>query len=431
LESKKTSAESAEVAVAAPVKKSRPKSGGTSKEPVAPTPRDKGDLSFDAGDYRITPYGIIFFNAFANSDGTNNADDPLWAIAGNRGNTSASGRQTRIGVRIDGGKLAGANVKGVVEADFYGGLPSVGVGENMGVLRLRLAHVRLDWEKTSFLIGQDWVLFAPNSPTSLAAAAIPQFAAAGNPWSRLPQVRVEQKIGKNFKWQGAVLAPGTGDFPIGGSTPVLLQPGTGAASRTPFFQSRFSYANANWFGAKSTGTVGIAVHAGRSKVTNSVVTSNVNSYGLALDWKFPIVKRLTATGEAFFGQNLGGFQAGIFQGYNTDFGTPSNSFGATPGGIQGIRTSGGWLQVGWNIPAFEDRLSIYGSFGIDDPRNGDLITVNGRNFRSRNLGYAFDAIYKISPQFSIGTEFRRLETNYILGNRADSNHFNLGAKYSF
>ncbi|MDH3530565.1 MAG: hypothetical protein OEQ28_13455, partial [Acidobacteriota bacterium] len=180
-----------------------PRSAVTGSTPDPATAEQKKDLSFDAGDYRITPYGIIFFNAFSNSGGTNNADDPLWAAPGARGNASASGRQTRLGVRFEGGKLGNANVKGVVEADFYGGFPAVGIGEHMGVVRLRLANVRLDWERTSVIVGQDWMIFAPNSPTSLAAQAIPQFASAGNPWARLPQVRVEQQLGNGFKWQGA------------------------------------------------------------------------------------------------------------------------------------------------------------------------------------------------------------------------------------
>ncbi len=396
--------------------------------PVAATTTSapKKDLSVDVGKYRITPYGIIFFNAFANSSGTNNTDDPLWATPNPSGNSGASARQTRLGVRITGGKLGNANVTGVVEADFYGGFPGVGVGENMGVIRLRVAKAQFDWERTRMIVGQDWMLFAPNSPTSLAAAAIPQFAAAGNPWARLPQFRVEQKLGKHFKWQGAVLAPGTGDFPRGGATPTLLQPSSGSASKMPFLQSRFSYSNGNWFGTKGAGSIGVAGHFGRSRVSNAFVADDINSYGVAVDWNFPIVKRVTAKGEAFLGENLGGFQAGIFQGYNTDF----DGGGMTPG-VRGIRTQGGWIQLGWNLPTLDDRLTLYASTGIDDPRNLDLISLSNRNFRTRNFGYAFDAIYKINKQLSFGAEFRRLQTMYVQSGERSSNHINLAGKYSF
>lgn len=390
----------------------------------------KKDLGIDVGNFKITPYGIIFFNAFANSHGTNNSDDPLWATPDQSGNASASGRQTRLGVRITGGTIGGAKVTSVVEADFYGGFPGVGVGDNMGVLRLRVAKAQLDWEKTSLIIGQDWMLFAPNSPKSLAAAAIPQFAAAGNPWSRLPQIRVEQKFGNNFKWQGAVLAPGTGDFPAGGATPALLQPGTGASSKIPFLQSRVSYTNSNWFDSKSGGTIGFSGHFGQSKVTAENITDEINSYGFAVDWSFPIVKRVTLAGEAFLGENLGGFQAGIFQGYNTDAAVRQNNI-LIADGIRGIRTRGGWAQLGWNIPALEDKLTVYGSAGVDDPRNEDLVTIGGKNFRTRNFGYAFDAIFQATPNLSFGGEFRRLDTSYFFTSKQEANHINFGAAFTF
>ncbi len=390
---------------------------------------DGKNLTINAGDLKITPYGIIFFNAFSNSGGTNNTDVPLWATAGTDGDAGASGRQTRFGVRIDGGSIGNANVKAVVEADFYGGFPAIGVGENFGVVRLRLANVRMDWEKTSLVLGQDWIPFAPNSPQSLASAAIPQMAAAGNPWSRLPQARVEQRFGKGFTWQGAILAPGTGDFPSTGA-PALLQPGSGASSRIPFLQSRLAYSNSKFFGTGKAGTIGIAGHYGRSRVTVGNNASTFDSVGVAADWNVPLAKRLSLTGEAFFGRNLGGFQAGVFQGYNTDFAYRQGNV-LVGAGVRGIGTRGGWTQLGFNLPAFEDKLTVYGSIGVDDPRNEDLLTLSGRNFRSRNLVYAFNGIYKVTPQLSFAAEFRRFDTSYLFSADRQSTHVNLAGTYVF
>lgn len=389
-----------------------------------------GKLAIDAGPVRITPYGTLFFNAFSNSSGTNNADVPLWATTSSGGNTSASVRQTRLGVRVEGARVGSANLKAVVEADFFGGFPAIGVGENFGVVRLRLANARLDWEKTSVVVGQDWMVFAPNSPTSIAAAAIPQMAAAGNPWARLPQIRVERRFGKNFTVQGAVLSPATGDFPSGVNAPFLLQPGTGASSKVPFFQGRVAFSDSNWLGTKKTGSVGLSGHFGRSRVTVGSSASTIESVGVALDWNFPIAKRVQLTGESFLGRNLAGFQAGIFQGYNTDFAFRNGSI-VTPGGIRAIGSYGGWTQVGWTLPVLQDKLTAYASIGIDDPRDEDLRTVSGLNFRSRNLVYAFDLIHKFTPQFQVGAEFRRFTTRELLTGSRDANHINLGASYSF
>ncbi|HEX8198117.1 MAG TPA: hypothetical protein VF571_18125 [Pyrinomonadaceae bacterium] len=412
-------------------------------EPKQQTPQKQ--LGVDLGSVRLTPYGTIYFNAFNNTGATNNQDVPLFATPFTGGQsvfggqsaesgTSASVRQTRLGLRFDGARIGNARLGGVLEADFFGGFPAVGIGENFGVVRIRLANAKLDWEKTSVTIGQDWMPFAPVNPTSIAAAAIPQLAAAGNPWARLPQVRVDHQITDQITLTGAILAPQTGDHP---QFSFFLQPNSGAASRLPFFQSRIAFAGKNWLGTKKNGAIGVSGHYGRSRSAATIflsgpnVTYEVDSFGLAVDWNFPLHARVSLAGEAFFGRNLGGFQAGVFQGLNTEFAYRENNL-ITLAGIRGIGTRGGWTQLGFTPDAFKDRLTVYGSIGIDDPRNEDLTSFFiFSNPRSRNLAYAFNAIYKFTPQFQIGAEFRRFETQYFATGERTNNHVNLGAAYSF
>lgn len=387
-------------------------------------------LGVDVGTARLTPYGTIYFNAFSNSAGTNNADVPLFAAPTGLGNTSASVRQTRFGIRLEGLKVGQAKLKAVLEADFFGGFPSVAIGENFGVVRLRLANARLDWEKTSVTLGQDWMVFAPVNPTSLAAAAIPPMASAGNNWARLPQIRIERKLNKNFTWTGAILAPQTGDFAI--SAAFFLQPNSGASSKLPFFQTRVAFAETNWFNSKKAGSLGLSAHYGRSKVFTGAtnIENDIDSLGVALDWNFPLVERVNLTGEVFFGRNLGGFQAGVFQGYNNDFAYRVGTI-LVAGGVRSIGTHGGWTQLGFTPDVLQNNLSLYGSIGMDDPTNADLISRTPRDFRTRNFSFALDAIYKFSPQFQIGAEFRRHQTLYLLSGRHNANHINLSAAYSF
>lgn len=393
---------------------------------------EKKPFGFELGNgVRAVPYGTIYFNLFGNDTGTNNTDIPLFATAG-RGNISASVRQTRFGVRVEGLKIHNAKVSGVVEADFFGGSPAISIGENFGVVRVRLANAKIDWKDTSVTIGQDWMVFAPQNPVSIADAAIPQFAAAGNNWARLPQVKIEQRFDKGrVVWQVAVLEPQTGDSTSTAS--FLQQPNTGALSRIPFLQTRLAFADKDWFGTKKPGTVGVSGHFGRSRAaatTAPLVDYDIDSYGVALDWNFPLHKRLSWSGEAFLGQNLGGFQAGIFQNYNSDFAVRNGTL-ITPMGVRGIRTYGGWTQVGFTPDWNNDKLTFYGSVGLDDPRNRDLVNTRNRDFRSRNLAWAFDAIYKFTPQLQIGFEFRQLNTGYLFSGRKRANHLNLSAAYSF
>jgi hypothetical protein len=400
----------------------------TAAQAAAPEKRMTG---IDLGPVRATPYGTVYFNAFGNSGGTNNADVPLFATSTNQGNVSMSVRQTRLGLKLEGPTIAQAKSRGQIEADFFGGFPAVGIGENFGIVRLRTAFARLDWEKSSLEAGQDWMVFAPNNPVSIAAAAIPQLAAAGNPWARLPQLRLERRWASgNVVWQGAVLAPASGDSPTATTSPFFLQPTTGAVSRVPFFQSRIVLANANWLGTKKSGSIGMSGQYGRAHVASTSGNNQIDSVGVAADWNFPIVARLTLNGEAFFGRNLAGFQAGVFQGFNPDFAYRSGST-VVALGPRAIGTRGGWMQLGFTPDTLSDRLTVYGSYGIDDPRDEDLISVTKRDWRLRNQAFAFNFIYKLSPQLSWGFEFRRLETLYLQTGKQTANHLNLGAAFSF
>lgn len=385
-----------------------------------------------ANGLRITPYGTIYFNAFLNDTGTNNTDIPLFATPTGAGNASASARQTRFGLLIEGGRFGDASVTGVIEADFFGGSPAVSIGENFGVVRLRLANARINWEKTSVVLGQDWTIFAPNNPVSIADAAIPQFAAAGNPWARLPQARVERRFdGGRFVVQAAVLAPQTADSSSTAS--FLLQPNSGALSLVPFLQGRASYNGANMFGSGKNGSIGFSTHYGRSRVTatsGSPISEEIDSYGFAADWNLPLQKRIVLTGEAFYGSNLGGLQAGIFQNFNTDHAVKLGN-ALTPDGVTGIGTRGGWAQLGVTPKIARDKLTFYGSIGLDDPEDEDLVSAQPRNFRSRNLAIAFDAIYKMTQQLQIGVEFRRMETTFTQSGLRRAHHLNFGAAYSF
>lgn len=409
------------------------KAAGTTSQTVAAAPKQQQtqpqkQIGFDVGSVRIVPYGAIYFNAFNNSGSVNNQDVPMFAAAGGQSGASASLRQTRLGLRFDGAKLGTGRLGGVIEADFFGGFPSVGIGENFGIVRLRLANVRMDWEKTSVTVGQDWMPFAPVNPTSIASAAIPQLASAGNNWARLPQVRVDHRLNEHLTITGAVLAPQTGDYP---ASSFSLQNSSGSSSHVPFLQSRIAYAAKDWWGTKRSGSIGLSGHFGRSSLfVGSSVEQDVDSVGLALDWNFPLHTRVSFAGEAFSGRNLGGFQAGVFQSVNTEFAFRSGS-SVTPAGARAIGTRGGWLQVGFTPDLFRDRWSIYGSVGIDDPRNEDLTSISRANFRARNLAYAFNTIYKVTPQFSLGAEFRRFQTTYFITGRRSSEHVNLGAVYSF
>lgn len=370
---------------------------------------------------KIAPYGILYFNLFDNSGGTNNGDVPLWSTPG-PGSLSASGRQSRFGFRVTGLTAGKAKLSGVLEADFFGGFPAIGIGDNMGVLRLRQAHARLDWQKTSIVVGQDWMIFAPANPVSLASAGIPLMAASGNPWARLPQARVDWRVGPMLL-QGGVLAPSTGDF----SAAFFYQPTSGALSQVPFLQGRAAWSSANWLGSKRPASIGVSGHYGRSRVLTAAFDRELDSRGVAIDWSVAFAPRVTLTGEAFTGRNLAAFQAGVFQGINPDAASVAAT-GSIDDGPRAIGTRGGWTQV---AVAVHPVLSVQATYGLDDPRDEMLASISRRDWRRRNQAYSIGFVHKLSPQFSWSLEERRIVTNLALTGRRTTNHLNLATTFSF
>jgi hypothetical protein len=290
--------------------------------------------------------------------------------------------------------------------------------------------MRLDWKNTSLQAGQDWTVFAPVNPVSLASIGAPEFAGSGNLFARIPQVRVQQRwLGGQLSWDGAILGPRTGDYPPN-TTPIALQPGTGSASRTPAFESRLAVNNKNWFGSGKTGSLGLSGHYGRARVVTTPQRIDLDVVGVAGDWTMPFGKRVTFAGEGFFGRNLAGFQGDIFQTFVPDFAYRAGNV-LVPGGPRSPGTRGGWTQLGFNPPALHDRLTLYAGAAIDDPRDEDFVSVSKRDSRIRNRAFEFSFIYKYTPQLSWGLEYRRLETLYIFSGRQNNNHLNLSAAFSF
>jgi hypothetical protein len=369
---------------------------------------------------KITPYGTVFFSGFSNSGGTNNTDIPLWAVAG-PGSSGGTVRGSRFGLKASGTKVGSANLSGVIEADFFGGFPSVGIGDNMGVVRVRLALARLEWERTAVVVGQDWAVFAPANPASIACTGIPLAAASGNPWARIPQIRVEGRW-PHVLVQGAVLAASTGDF----SSSFLAQPSTGGLSRLPFAQGR---AALKGWGEKKTGSLAVSAHIGKSRVLQTSGHVDVDSSGVAADLNLPLGAHVALTGEAFTGKNLAGFQAGIFQGLNPDFGVPPET-GTAAGAPAAIRTKGAWAQLGVTPPGL-DKGTFYVAVATDDPKDGDLVSVTKRDWRLQNKALAGSFVYKASPQLSFGGEVRYAQTRLLQTGKQKNTHVNLALALAF
>ena len=264
-----------------------PPTGQPSKAPEAPPVTSQSK-------FPVTLYGTVLFNAFYDTALTNIQDIPLLAAKqgsdplGNDKSFGMTARQSRLGLKYQGGEVAGAKISGQVEMDFFGGKAALGNGINMDLLRLRLAFGRLDWTNFALEAGQDWSVFAPLNPTSLASFAIPAMSGSGNPWIRSPQFRAElhnSLTGTNVaQLQFAATDPDVGDYQTAQFLTVRT-PGTGERGRMPALDTRLGFTN------RATGrdfSFGLSAHYGRGKNSGAIGNLNfqrpVDSWGVAIDY---------------------------------------------------------------------------------------------------------------------------------------------------
>jgi hypothetical protein len=372
--------------------------------------------------FPLVIYGTLLWNSFYNTSASNNTDIPLYASPKAPGpveNFGMTARQTRLGLHYEGPAIGGARLSGEVEMDFFGGKAALANGINMDILRLRLAFGRLDWTNFSLETGQDWAIFAPLNPTSLAEYAIPALSGSGNLWIRTPQIRTEWRHdlgpGQRLLWQLAALDPNVGDYPVAFAT--LRQPKAGELGRGPAVESRVALSTS--IGDRHA-EVGVSGHWNPARNVGSIGTETVvrdfQSWGVALDYNLPLLKWFALSGEVFGGRALGVFTGDVGQSYLAP-GTP---------GEHGIGTRGGWMQAQFNWTA---KWQTNAAYGIEAPELRNLITGD----RAKNQTYMVNFMYKFSPEVTFAWEWRRFLTNYL--NQLAANNLgdqaNMAVAYTF
>lgn len=377
----------------------------------------------------IKIYGSILFNANYLSSGANNIDIPLFAqkqgtsSEQNHQNFNATLRQSRFGLRYDGKIFDDAKLTGVFEFDLLGGKPGFPNGMNFDLFRLRLAYGRIDWANDSLEAGQDWAVFAPLNPTSLASFAITGFSTSGNLWNRMPQIRYEHREGEKSKliFTAALLDPNAGD---NSGNPAFRLMGIGERGSLPAFEGRVGFTTPSRGKESSAGVSG---HYSRllgvaGDPDGTTLRSPIDSYGVSADASVWLSSGFRITGEAFHGRALGIFSGNIAQ-----------SAVVISGRARGINSTGGWFELHGEAPTgYEGSLknfSVNFGYGIEDNRDQDLLV----GIRKRNQTYMINGQYKFSPNFTFALEYRRVLTDWAREPSSNQklNWVSLGYLYSF
>lgn len=351
---------------------------------------------------RMELTGRVMVSGFGNSRRVNNVDNPQFVRADTTPGVPVRGvgmaiRQTRLGLAVSVADVMGGSFDGDLDVDFYGGQQPSSGGRTFPLLRLRTARGFVRWSNAELMIGQESPLISGVNPVTPAAIGTPDFAAAGNLWLWLPQIRfgVENAGRVRFGLQAAVLAPTSGDAVAAFDTDYDLA----ERSQRPFLQTRV---RAKWGEGETTREVGCGVHQGWLVPA----AARVESRAVACDAVLPVTELLELRGEFFSGQGLRGLGGG---GIGQNFTTLNEP----------LRSKGGWAQI--NVrPSAGFRFGA--GCGVDHPDAGAT--------RRRNDVCATYAMLRPTGPLFFGAELRRLRTGYSSA-RYTNDHVTLAAGFEF
>jgi hypothetical protein len=356
-----------------------------------------------ASKYRVRLSGIVLLNLFSNRGQTDNSDFPSFVAGPNQGGDfGATMRQSEIGLEAFGPTLAGARISASLQADFAGGFPETWNGVNSGLFRLRIARMRMDWQKTSIVVGQDDLFVSPLSPTSFASLAVPALNYAGNLWAWTPQVRIEHRFdlsdGNRITVQGGIMDNLAGEFPSGS---YFRSPGPGEKSSQPAFGFRTAWTTSV---LGRTVTVGAAGYYSRQ---NWPFDHYADGWAGMTDWEIPIVSRLSVSGEFYRGRAVGGIGGGISNSVVFE-GNPSLPYTA----IHGLDDIGGWTQLKFKA---NSRLEFNAAFGLENPTSTEVRAASASQtyvgpLLVQNRGGMINFIFRPRSNLLFSTEYRYLQS---------------------
>ena len=223
---------------------------------------------------------------------------------------------SRLTGTITGPDAFGAKTSGILEGEFFGN-----ANGNENVFRLRHAYAKLDWPTTQLAFGQYWhPLFVTDCYPGVVSfnTGIPF-----QPFARNPQVRLTQKLGKDFNLILAAVSQTEAFVSPGSSTGVAL--GASAASQTfindaviPNLHTQLQYKTKSFVAGAAFDYK--ALRPALKTSTNVSTNEKVNSTTFEVYAKI-VTKPIILKGEFVAGQNM--YDHLMFGGYLA-YGTAPN-----------------------------------------------------------------------------------------------------------
>jgi hypothetical protein len=327
-------------------------------------------------------------------------------------------RNTRLTMVFDGPRIAGDwKVGATLEMDFFGGFGASANSafiDEQPVPRLRLGFIDFGNGSTTIRLGQFWSPLFGNTAVSLSHLAFPLgYGSAGDIGWRFPGIFVYQKLTSpdsvvNADLQFAVQS-GSWNGPDCNTTNNCINFDTAGNATWPQFELRANVGGK--LGSLGTWTTYIVGHIDEKDLSGagaSAPNDKLTGSAVEIGAKFQIGPVLIQ-GNGYSGHSIGQ-QFGMI----TQFGR-----------IQG---EGGWAQVGFDI---DPCWSLFGFWGIDDPKNSDVLIAVGPNGRMKNQMYAGMVRWKSGPlAFGFEYIYDKLSTG-VLETKTTGTQLALSALYNF
>jgi gas vesicle protein len=376
-----------------------------------------------ASKYPVKISGLILFSSLLSNGSVDDVNLPTFATPkptyASPGSLTATPRQSILGVDAKGPHVWGGTTSGDVRVDFFGGVPTAGYDASSGTVRLRTAHAKIEWPRTSVVASFDTPLISPLHGSSYLSVAQPPLAWSGNLWVWAPQLAVTRCF--NSCKTGAQLEFGLIDpaapRPSGSFAPGLPRPGE--ASRQPGYESRFQYAigSNDW-----PIVIGAGAYYDRQRYSNS---DHVDAWAGTLDWTIPAGRRIEISGEAYRGRGIGGLGGGAFKDYYIE---------GTSGLIHGFDAIGGWTQIKARLTG---SLEANTAIGQDNGYAGELRNPNPvlsndvYSTLTRNRTIFGNVIFRPRAYLVLSMEYRNIRSWQVTGPSNHANSFGLETGYSF
>ncbi|HEY1901940.1 MAG TPA: hypothetical protein VGG56_05900 [Terracidiphilus sp.] len=371
--------------------------------------------------YPLKVTGLLLLNGFVNTRQVDISASPAYAIRG-PGSTGISMRQTVLGLDARGPHLLGASSRADLRVDFFASGAQTNYAAS-GILRLRTAHVALNWQNSEAFAELDRSILEPNEPSSLLAIAQPELAWAGNLWNWSPQAGLSHRFAlsdfSHIKAQAALID--TSDPQPPGATPSISTVTQTERSRWPGTEVRVSFQHGE-------NGVGPEIGAGGYFSPHRTADNDsFNAWAATFDLRFPLTRHFELTANAYRGQALDGLGGGGYVNYYYQY-AGSAEF------VHPLDDVGGWTQLKAKA---SQRVEMNAGYGTDNPFAREvqeaISSLGATSYPglARNRSFFSNVIFSPSAYLLFSLEYKRMWTNYGMGPADFSDSIGIGAGYKF